>query len=147
MTAELAGPGTTLSDMDIAAAEQLRRTRLARLRNGGDGAGRAAARQDVTPVGRPDRAEALARDTGGTVLQTRHRPIVVVESREPISASLDGPRDLPEPVDPSRPLVLFDVETTALGTGTGTLSFLVGIGTWHGTDFVTRLSREHEGLE
>ena len=36
------------------------------------------------------------------------------------------------------PLILIDTETTGLGSGTGTLPFLVGIGTWQGEHFVTR---------
>ena len=42
------------------------------------------------------------------------------------------------PSDPRQPLVLIDTETTGLGTGAGTLPFLVGIGRWHGDTFVTR---------
>ena len=69
---------------------------------------------------------------------TPQRPIVVVESRERIERDLDGLAWLPEPVDPDRPFVLLDTETTGLGSGTGTLPFLVGVGTWEGESFVTR---------
>jgi len=87
---------------------------------------------------RPDRAADLARGVGGSVVETRHRPIVVVESIEPLAAQLDGLAALPEPVEPTTPLVLFDLETTGLGTGTGVLPFLVGLGTWQGSDLVVR---------
>ena len=86
----------------------------------------------------PDRAERLAADVGGTVLETTERPIVVVESRESIARELAGLAALPEPVDHARPFVLFDTETTGLGTGTGTVPFLVGVGRWEHGDFVTR---------
>jgi uncharacterized protein YprB with RNaseH-like and TPR domain len=71
-------------------------------------------------------------------MATTGRPIVMIESRDAIAPDLDGLRELPEPVDPAQPLVLLDTETTGLGTGTGTLPFLVGVGTWHEGAFVTR---------
>jgi uncharacterized protein YprB with RNaseH-like and TPR domain len=85
-----------------------------------------------------DRAARLADDVGGVVMATTGQPIVVVESRDPIAPDLDGLRELPEPVDPAQPLILLDTETTGLGTGTGTLPFLVGVGTWQAGAFVTR---------
>jgi hypothetical protein len=85
-----------------------------------------------------DRATRLAADVGGRVAETSQRPIVIVESSLPLEPCLDGLRELPDPVDPDRPLVLLDAETTGLGTGTGTLPFLVGVGTWQGDLFVTR---------
>ena len=51
---------------------------------------------------------------------------------ELLRPELDGLRELPDPIDPSQPLVLLDTETTGLGTGAGTLPFLVGVGTWEG---------------
>jgi hypothetical protein len=63
---------------------------------------------------------------------------VIVETREPLEVDLAGLAALPEPVDPSLPFVLFDTETTGLGTGTGTVPFLVGVGTWESGSFVTR---------
>jgi uncharacterized protein YprB with RNaseH-like and TPR domain len=85
-----------------------------------------------------DRAARLADDVGGVVMATAGQPIVVVESRDAIAPDLDGLRELPEPVDPAQPLILLDTETTGLGTGTGTLPFLVGVGTWQAGTFVTR---------
>ena len=137
MTSELTTPGPMVPPVETTGAGRLRRTRLERLRE--------ARVRDATEIRRPalpeprsDRAERLAADVGGTVLQTDAQPIVVVESREPLARELDGLRALPDPVDPARPFVLFDTETTGLGSGTGTLPFLVGIGRWEGESFVTR---------
>ncbi len=137
MTGELANAGSSLAHMDHLAAGRLRRSRLERLR---DARVRDATevRRPAVPAPRPDRAERLALDVGGEVRSTAGRPIVVVEWREVIRRDLDGLSRLPEPVDPTRPFVLFDTETTGLGSGTGTLPFLVGVGTWEGDEFVTR---------
>jgi uncharacterized protein YprB with RNaseH-like and TPR domain len=138
MSSATGGPDSNVLDIDRAAASQIRKARLARLRAGiGTDAGRNTA-SSVAPPSRPDRAEALARDTGGTVLETSHRPVVLIEWRERLVADLAGLADLPEPVDAGQPLVLFDTETTGLGSGTGNVPFLVGVGTWQGDDFVTR---------
>jgi hypothetical protein len=123
--------------MDPTVAGRLRRTRLERLR---DARVRDASeiRLATMPEPRSDRAAHLAHDVGGEVRPTPGRPIVVVESREPLPRDLDGLKALPEPVDPARPIVLIDTETTGLGSGTGTLPFLVGIGSWEADEFVTR---------
>lgn len=137
MTAELAELDGRMAGVDALAPTEIRRSRLGRLR---DARVRDASelRPPPLPEPRPDRAAALARDVGGTVLETSERPVVMVTSRETIASDLDGLRDLPEPVDPERPFILLDTETTGLGTGTGTLPFLVGIGAWEGETFVTR---------
>ena len=133
----MAGLDRDVLDGNPLAAAQVRRARLARLRAEVDAGLRPpSARPPSAPL-RADRAEALARDTGGTLLETSQRPVVVLESRERLAADLDGLGMLPEPVDSTQPLVLFDTETTALGTGTGTLPFLIGVGTWQGSQFVT----------
>lgn len=138
MTAELARSAASLRYVEASDAEQARRSRLDRLR-----AARASAAAPVSSPAqaaepRPDRAERLAAAVGGRVVATQRRPIVVVETSQPMDARLEGLRELPEPVDPERPLVLLDTETTGLGTGTGTLAFLVGVGTWEGQGFVIR---------
>ena len=137
MTSELAATQPSLPGMDAIGAGRLRRSRLERLR---DARVRDASemRRSHVPEPLPDRAERLAADVGGMVLETTERPIVVVESRESIARELEGLAALPEPVDHARPLVLFDTETTGLGTGTGTVPFLVGVGRWEDGDFVTR---------
>jgi uncharacterized protein YprB with RNaseH-like and TPR domain len=137
VTSELAGIKRSLAAMDAVTTGRIRRTRLERLR---DAQVRDASeiRRPAVPEPRPDRAVALARDVGGMVVPTSQRPVVLVESRERINPDLGGLRELPEPVDPERPFILFDTETTGLGTGTGTVPFLVGVGTWEGEDFVTR---------
>jgi len=129
--------GPTLPDMDALGVGRLRRSRLERLR---DARVRdaTAVRRPAIPEPRADRAEALAADVDGVVQATSQRPIVVVESREHIERDLEGLAWLPEPVDPSRPFVLIDTETTGLGSGTGTLPFLVGVGRWEGDAFITR---------
>lgn len=126
-----------VTGMDPPDVGHIRRSRLERLR---DARVRVASeiRPLVMPPPRPDRAAALAAAVGGSVLETQARPIVVVESREAIGRDLDGLAWLPEPVDPDRPFALLDTETTGLGSGTGTLPFLVGIGTWAEGSFVTR---------
>ena len=138
MTTELAPRQPSLPGMDPIAAGQLRRSRLERLRDAKVRDASEISRPPQVPEPRPDRAQRLAVDVGGEVLETTQRPIVVVESRERIAPELDGLADLPDPVDPSRPFVLFDTETTGLGTGTGTVPFLVGVGSWEGQELVTR---------
>ena len=123
--------------MDPLAAGQLRRSRLQRLRDASVRDAGEMVRRPEIPEPRPDRAQRLTADVGGFVQQTPERPIVMLEWREPIARELEGLAALPEPVDPARPFVLFDTETTGLGTGTGTVPFLVGIGKWDGHEFVT----------
>jgi uncharacterized protein YprB with RNaseH-like and TPR domain len=139
VTVELARLPGMLPGMDPDGGGQIRRSRLDRLRAARSAPPIAAADgawRGRTP--RPDRAGRLAADVGGWVMETPHEPVVIVESVESITADLDGLRELPEPVDPERPLVLLDTETTGLGTGTGTLPFLVGLGTWEHDRLVTR---------
>jgi hypothetical protein len=116
--------------------EDVRRSRLDRLRGSRlspETGSRARPGPPVAALPAQDRAARLAADVGGVVMPTSGRPIVLVETRQAIAPELDGLRELPEPVDPSRPFVLLDTETTGLGTGTGTLPFLVGVGTWQET--------------
>ncbi len=137
MTSELARAAPTLPPMEGMEVDQLRRSRLERLR-----AARvheaADIRRPAIPAPRQDRASALAAAVGGIVQETPGRPIVVVEWREPMEQDLAGLAWLPEAVDTAGPFVLIDTETTGLGSGTGTLPFLVGVGAWEGRDFVTR---------
>ncbi len=137
MTSELARSRPRVGDVEDLELGPLRRSRLDRLRAataGGNGAHSTIPR----PEQRPDRAERLARAVGGRVQETSGRPIVVVERSLPLVARLEGLASLPDPVDPRQPLILIDTETTGLGSGAGTLPFLVGIGRWHGDTFVTR---------
>jgi tetratricopeptide (TPR) repeat protein len=146
VTTELAQAGSSLGYVADWQVEQTRRSRLDRLRaDRADPSTNAVPRSAVLAGDRPwharsttDRAARLAEDVGGIVMATAGRPIVVVENRDAIAPDLDGLRDLPEPVDPALPLILLDTETTGLGTGTGTLPFLVGVGTWQADAFVTR---------
>ena len=137
MTAELALAWPRLSGVDDPDPGPTRRSRLDRLREAA-AAGTGARSTIPRPQPRPDRAQRLAADVGGTVLDTPQRPVVLVERRLPLEARLDGLRSLPDPVDPRQPLILIDTETTGLGTGAGTLPFLVGVGRWQADTFVTR---------
>ena len=127
--------------------ERTRRSRVERLRAQREATGATAGgslpaatgRMEAGPAPlRPDRATTLARDVGGQLYPTGGRPIVVVETRDAIEPTLEGLQHLPEPLDPEASFVFLDTETTALGTGTGTLPFLVGIGRWQGAELVTR---------
>ncbi len=138
MTSQPAAGQTGLPGMDPATAGRLRRSRLQRLREANVREAADIVRRPDIPEPRAERAPSLAADVGGFVQETPERPIVMLEWREPIARELDGLAALPEPVDPTRPFVLFDTETTGLGSGTGTLPFLVGVGTWEADEFVTR---------
>jgi tetratricopeptide (TPR) repeat protein len=80
----------------------------------------------------------LARALGGSVMTDRGASIVVVERRTYLPARLEALRELPDPVDPGRPIVCLDTETTGLGTAAGTLPFLVALGRWQGDEMVVR---------
>jgi uncharacterized protein YprB with RNaseH-like and TPR domain len=143
VTTELARAEVTLAPMAMPDADQVRRSRLDRLRlaRGSPPVSPDPGVRDAPTLLRAssrERAERLAADVGGHVVTTSHRPIVVVESSQPLRADLAGLRELPDPVDPETPMVLIDTETTGLGTGTGTLPFVVGVGRWEGDRFVTR---------
>ena len=91
MTAELAPAEASLSYVDASDVEQTRHSRLDRLR-----AARAAGstplrelRPALEPA--PDRAARLAADVGGIVLATAQRPIVVVETSQPLAAATGWP--------------------------------------------------------
>jgi hypothetical protein len=64
--------------------------------------------------------------------------IVVVESSTRLGPPPPGLDTLPTPVEPGRPLVFLDTETTGLGSATGTVPFMIGIGAWTGADFIVR---------
>lgn len=73
---------------------------------------------------RPRHAEPLARSLGGEVAGT----VVVLERSFALSVDARVLARLPYPIEAGRPLVLLDLETTGLGTGAGTVPFLVGLG-------------------
>lgn len=136
MTIELAHPAAHAPGVTIARGT-IRTHRLDRLRD----------RRAVTPTaGAPRRtatrssrtAVLLAHAIGGSVLATDRGCVVVVERRTPLPADLLSLRGLPDPVDPTRPIVCLDTETTGLGTAAGTLPFLVALGRWHGDAMVIR---------
>jgi uncharacterized protein YprB with RNaseH-like and TPR domain len=86
----------------------------------------------------PQRAADLARTLGGSVISGPAGSVVVVESSVSLPASIGALRELPEPLDASRPIVCLDTETTGLGTAVGTVPFLVGLGRWRQDEFVVR---------
>ena len=86
----------------------------------------------------PARVRGLARDLGGAVVAGPSGPVVVVEHRLPMSRGLADLACLPDPVDPARPIICLDTETTGLGTAAGTVPFMVGLGTWQEDTFVVR---------
>jgi tetratricopeptide (TPR) repeat protein len=84
-----------------------------------------------------ERAQHLAAGLGGRVESMPSGPVVVVERRTPLPVDLEPLRRLPYPIDPARPLISLDTETTGLGSSAGTVAFLVGVGGWRGSEFVT----------
>ena len=121
------------ADMTLSPAA-LRQHRLARLREQAAAADAAPPRSERAP----GRAADLARTLGGSVISGPAGSVIVVESSVSLPASIGALQGLPEPLDPSRPVVCLDTETTGLGTATGTLPFLVGLGRWRQDAFVVR---------
>jgi tetratricopeptide (TPR) repeat protein len=82
------------------------------------------------------RALALAEALGGSVVQDEGGAIVRID-RPLIPLPIDRDRLALLPGHPpSRaPLVCLDTETTGLGTATGTVAFLIGLGWWEGERF------------
>jgi hypothetical protein len=112
--------------------------RLALLR-----AGRAAAEPghpasaDPGPRARgAELAERLAAAVDGAVLRTDGGHVVRVEPAT-VAIPVERPRLATLPGQPPAdvPLVCLDTETTGLGSGAGTLAFLVGLGWWQGDRF------------
>src|SRR3990170_1862084 len=93
-------------------------------------------------VGRArERAARLAELLDGAVDEHPDGLVVRVESPE-LAVPLDRAAlaTLPFSIDPKRPFVCLDTETTGLATGAGTVVFLVGLGRWDGQRFrVTQL--------
>ncbi|MCU0504801.1 MAG: ribonuclease H-like domain-containing protein [Chloroflexi bacterium] len=83
--------------------------------------------------GAGDHAHRLAAAVGGTVVPRPGGRVVRVDAgsaRIPVDRRRLG--GLPGQPPPDRRLVCLDTETTGLGTGAGTLAWIVGIGTWDG---------------
>ena len=126
-------------DAEAALPTQLGR-RLGRLR-GASAGGVAVAEPRLAP--RPvapasDRARALAADLGGELRESSDGALVVVDSVVELPLEVERLLELPFAPPAGAPLVCLDLETTGLGTGTGTLPFLVGLGTWHGSSLRVR---------
>ncbi|CAN5808902.1 hypothetical protein BH24CHL6_BH24CHL6_01450 [soil metagenome] len=84
------------------------------------------------------RAEALAMELGGRVQETPAGPLLVVETEVDLPLERHRLAGLPFAGISGGPLVCLDLETTGLGTGSGTLAFLVGLGIWHGSRLMVR---------
>lgn len=84
------------------------------------------------------RAEALAEAIGGRVIRGSSGTVVEVERGGSLPLSRSALLRLPDPVDPARPLVCLDTETTGLGTAAGTVPFMVGLGLWADDRFSVR---------
>lgn len=100
--------------------------------------------RDPGPAGRaavPDLADRLASAVGGTVVGTPRGRVVRIDAGS-VEVPVDRERlqGLPDQPPADRRLVCLDTETTGLSTGTGTVAWAVGIGTWSGgTLTVTQL--------
>ena len=91
-----------------------------------------------TPVDAGTRAARLADGLGGDVTTGPAGPVVVVERTTLMTLDRDRLARLPYPIPTEHPLVCLDTETTGLGTGSGTVAFLIGIGRWDGATFRVR---------
>jgi uncharacterized protein len=78
------------------------------------------------------RAEALAAGLGGRLIGAGGTPVVIIEHQLELPVERRRMVELPFPVGAREPLVCLDLETTGLGTGTGTLPLMAGLGSWHG---------------
>jgi uncharacterized protein len=78
------------------------------------------------------RAEALAAGLGGRLIGAAGAAVVIIEHEQELPVERRRMVELPFPVGAEEPLVCLDLETTGLGTGTGTLPFMAGLGSWHG---------------
>jgi tetratricopeptide (TPR) repeat protein len=133
VTAELARRDPTLPA--VTSDPGLLARRLDRLRAGGRLA--AAAAPTSPPPGRAvHRAERLALAVGGRLEDGPAGPVCLVRSEVRLPLAAERLAALPYPIEPWRPLVCLDTETTGLGTAAGTLVFLVGFGLWRGDRFV-----------
>jgi hypothetical protein len=119
-----------------AAASDLDR-RLERYRAANRPAGAAA--EDPLPYRRiPARelAERLASVLGGEIVTSSTGTFVRIDGgRREIELDRDRLSTLPGHPPPDRPMVCLDTETTGLGTATGTVAFLIGLGWWEGHTF------------
>lgn len=142
MTAELAGASGRIGAVDGSAQPRLAE-RLARLR-ALDARLLTAAQLPAPRPRAAARAEPgadsarLAEALGGTVLGSAIGRVVSVEREVEMPFDPRTLLGLPFPIDVTRPLVMLDTETTGLGTGAGTLVFLVGLATWHGSRLLVR---------
>jgi hypothetical protein len=141
VTGELARPSGSLSVVDpdrTLLARRLERLRLLDRRLV------TAAELPMPPPRPPAAAEAglragrLAHGLGGDVMTSAGGQIVVVERTTALPLDVGRLARLPYRIATDHPLVCLDTETTGLGTGTGTVAFLIGVGRWDGVTFKVR---------
>ncbi|MBA2275294.1 MAG: ribonuclease H-like domain-containing protein, partial [Chloroflexi bacterium] len=108
------------------------------LRTAASVSGHPPAASPIAPGPGSRRAEALAEAIGGRVIRGSSGTVVEVERSGPLPLSRLHLARLPDPVDPERPLVCLDTETTGLGTAAGTVPFMVGLGVWQEDRFTVR---------
>ncbi len=113
--------------------------RLALLRAGRSAAAEPGLAMPAAPLPRPrarELAERLAAAMGGDVVRSGDGHVVRVEPCA-LAIAVERTRLATLPGQPPAdvPLVCLDTETTGLGSGAGTLAFLVGLGWWEGDRF------------
>jgi uncharacterized protein YprB with RNaseH-like and TPR domain len=118
-----------------AAAPAARATAASATMDADPGSTRVGIRQDLARQ-TEELARRLADAVDGEWIRGRVGGYVRVE-RPAIELAVDRTRlsKLPDLAPPDAPLVCLDTETTGLATGTGTVAFLIGIGTWVGDRF------------
>ncbi|MGH2408087.1 MAG: ribonuclease H-like domain-containing protein [Candidatus Limnocylindrales bacterium] len=90
------------------------------------------------PIDSGKRAAALADSLGGRVTGADGPPVVVVDRCVELPLDLAPLARLPYRIAVDHPLICLDTETTGLGTASGTVAFLIGIGRWDGSAFRVR---------
>jgi uncharacterized protein len=74
----------------------------------------------------------LAVELGGRVAGHGGVELVVLQADFELSVDRGALARLPFGIDPDKPIITIDTETTGLATAAGTLAFLVGVGEWSG---------------
>ena len=116
------GAAGTVRGVDMTASSLARR--LERFRELG-GSGPSPRAQPA-----PASTDGLASALEGRVLGVGGAQLVVLEADFDVGLDRDALARLPFGIDPEKPIVTIDTETTGLATAAGTLAFLVGVGTW-----------------
>jgi len=92
--------------------------------------GAAPARPPGVADAKPAYAAHLAGELGGQVARFRGVELVVLQADFDVGVDRDALALLPFGIEPQKPIITIDTETTGLATAAGTLAFLVGVGEW-----------------